>query len=139
MEMLARLGVGELILVDPDRVTNGRTSIRIVNSNAGDARRSGRFKVKVLARTIRRLKIENQSPSPCRGCSAHRKVVSALAGCDLLFGCVDSSPMDGMVAARLRHIVGTQWGRKRYMDMSHFKDLAPAPAAPNNLVAGEFA
>jgi hypothetical protein len=31
------------------------------------------------------------------------------------------------------------WGRKRYMDMSHFKDLAPAPAAPNNLVAGEFA
>jgi transposase-like protein len=44
-----------------------------------------------------------------------------------------------LVAARLRHIVGTHWGRKRYMDMSHLKDLAPAPAAPNNLVAGEFA
>jgi hypothetical protein len=25
------------------------------------------------------------------------------------------------------------------MDMTHLKDLAPAPAAPNNLVAGEFA
>jgi transposase-like protein len=44
-----------------------------------------------------------------------------------------------LVSARLRHIVGTQWGRKRYMDMSHIKDLAPAPAAPQNLVAGEFA
>src|SRR5208337_1793497 len=44
-----------------------------------------------------------------------------------------------LVAARLRHIVGTQWGRKRYMDMSHLKDLAPAPEAPNNLVSGEFA
>jgi putative transposase len=44
-----------------------------------------------------------------------------------------------LVAARLRHMVGTHWGRKRYMDMSHLKDLAPAPEAPNNLVSGEFA
>ena len=44
-----------------------------------------------------------------------------------------------LVAARLRHVVGTHWGRKRYMDMSHLKDLAPAPEAPNNLVSGEFA
>jgi transposase-like protein len=44
-----------------------------------------------------------------------------------------------LVAARLRHIVGTHWGRKRYLDMTHLKDLAPAPEAPNNLVSGEFA
>jgi putative transposase len=28
-----------------------------------------------------------------------------------------------LVAARLRHVVGTQWGRKRYMDMARLKDL----------------
>lgn len=28
-----------------------------------------------------------------------------------------------LVAARLRHIVGTQWGRKRYLDMSRLKEL----------------
>jgi putative transposase len=44
-----------------------------------------------------------------------------------------------LVSSRLRHIVGNQWGRKRYMDMTHIKDLAAAPAAPNNLVAGQFA
>ena len=44
-----------------------------------------------------------------------------------------------ILVARLRHIVGTHWGRKRYLDMTHLKDLAPAPEAPNNLVSGEFA
>ncbi|MDF9834334.1 hypothetical protein M2103_002580 [Ereboglobus sp. PH5-5] len=24
-----------------------------------------------------------------------------------------------LVAARLRHVAGSQWGQKRYMDMSH--------------------
>ena len=44
-----------------------------------------------------------------------------------------------LVAARLRHIMGTHWGRKRYMDMSHLKDLPAAPPALNNVVAGQFA
>ena len=29
-----------------------------------------------------------------------------------------------LVAARLRHVAGTQWGQKRYMDMSHLKQAA---------------
>jgi transposase-like protein len=33
-----------------------------------------------------------------------------------------------LVAARLRHVVGTQWGRKRYMDMARLKDLYHANA-----------
>jgi len=44
-----------------------------------------------------------------------------------------------LVSARLRHVVGTQWGRKRYMDMAHLRGLGASPAAPNNLVAGQIA
>jgi transposase-like protein len=32
-----------------------------------------------------------------------------------------------LVAARLRHILGTQWGSKRYLDMSHLRALATPP------------
>ncbi|HKB58367.1 MAG TPA: hypothetical protein VKC51_12345 [Lacunisphaera sp.] len=32
---------------------------------------------------------------------------------------------DNLVAARLRHIVGTHWGLKRYMDMTRHRDLPP--------------
>ena len=28
-----------------------------------------------------------------------------------------------LVAARLRHVVGTKWGHKRYLDMSRLKEL----------------
>lgn len=33
-----------------------------------------------------------------------------------------------LVAARLRHVVGTLWGRKRYMDMGRLRDLDHPPA-----------
>lgn len=35
-----------------------------------------------------------------------------------------------LVAARLRHVVGTQWGRKRYMDMSHLRDFPLSATDP---------
>jgi hypothetical protein len=44
-----------------------------------------------------------------------------------------------LVAARLRHVVGTLWGRKRYMDMSRLNGLAPAAAAADKVVVGQFA
>jgi putative transposase len=44
-----------------------------------------------------------------------------------------------LVSARLRHVVGTLWGRKRYMDMSRLTGLpAPEPAA-DKIVAQQFA
>jgi hypothetical protein len=88
VEMLARLGVGELILVDPDRVERKNLN-RIVNSTAGDAA-SKRFKVTVFARSIRRIGVGTKV-LPLAEDVLHRKVVSALAGCDFLFGCVDSA------------------------------------------------
>jgi hypothetical protein len=44
-----------------------------------------------------------------------------------------------LVSARLRHVVGTLWGRKRYMDMGRLKDLAPAVPVADKIVAGQFA
>lgn len=44
-----------------------------------------------------------------------------------------------LVSARLRHIVGTLWGRKRYLDMSRLTGLAAAEPDADKVVAGQFA
>jgi len=44
-----------------------------------------------------------------------------------------------LVSARLRHVVGTLWGRKRYMDMSRLNGLTPAAPPVDKIVAGQFA
>jgi hypothetical protein len=44
-----------------------------------------------------------------------------------------------LVSARLRHVVGTLWGRKRYMDMGRLKDLTPAAPVADKIVAAQFA
>lgn len=88
VEMLSRLGVGELVLVDPD-VIERKNLNRIVNSTAADAT-AGRAKVKVFARAIRRLGIGTRVIA-CHSDILQRKVVDALAECDFLFGCVDSA------------------------------------------------
>jgi hypothetical protein len=88
VEMLSRLGVGELVLVDPD-VVERKNLNRIVNSTAADAA-AGRAKVEVFARAIRRLGIGTKVIA-CNTDILQRKVVGALADCDFLFGCVDSA------------------------------------------------
>ena len=32
-----------------------------------------------------------------------------------------------LVCARLRHVAGTQWGSKKYMNMKHLEDACPFP------------
>jgi transposase-like protein len=44
-----------------------------------------------------------------------------------------------LVSARLRHVLGTLWGRKRYLDMSRLNGLAPATPVADKVVAGQFA
>ena len=44
-----------------------------------------------------------------------------------------------LVSARLRHVVGTLWGRKRYLHMSRLNGLAPAAPTADKVVAGQFA
>lgn len=86
--MLARLGVGELVLVDPDRIERKNLN-RVVNSTTKDARKK-RMKVRVFANAIRRMGMGTRVIShPTE--IMQRRVVDALAGCDFLFGCVDSA------------------------------------------------
>ena len=40
-----------------------------------------------------------------------------------------------LAAARLRHISGTRWGTRRYMDMDHLRELKKEQAAQKEKVA----
>lgn len=44
-----------------------------------------------------------------------------------------------LVAARLRHVVGTKWGIKRYLDMGRLKDLILTAPLPSKIIEGQFA
>lgn len=88
VEQLARLGVGRLVLIDPD-VVEEKNLNRILNAGREDAL-GGRLKVEVLADAIHRMGLgtevvmipENMCDSP--------RAVRAAANADVLFGCMDS-------------------------------------------------
>jgi hypothetical protein len=87
VEMLARLGVGHLVLVDPDRVEY-RNLNRIVGTTAADAA-LGRLKVAAVAQHVAQIGLGTQVQPVAREI-ATAEAVRALAACDILFGCVDS-------------------------------------------------
>lgn len=86
-EQLARLGIGELILIDFDRM-EGRNLNRIVNATAADAA-AARLKVEVLASAIRLYRTDCDVHTVARSV-ATREAVCAASEADLLFSCVDS-------------------------------------------------
>jgi hypothetical protein len=88
IEQLARLGVGRLVLVDPDRVEEKNLN-RILNAGKEDAY-LGRLKVQVMARAIARMGLGTEvrligenlfNPASVR----------AVSGCDVVFGCMDTA------------------------------------------------
>lgn len=86
-EMLYRLGVGELILVDNDHV-EAKNLGRIYNSSTRDAEEA-RLKVDVIGDAFER----NGLPTQVRriaGTTHDPKVISELAQCDIVFGCMDT-------------------------------------------------
>lgn len=87
IEMLARLGVKKLVLVDPDRVEY-RNLNRIVGTTAADAA-TGRSKVEVLGEHVARMGLDTRVEVVPRAL-ASVDAVRALAGCDAVFGCMDS-------------------------------------------------
>jgi len=88
IEQLARLGVGRFILVDPDRVEEKNLN-RILNAGKVDAF-LGRPKVEVAARAIARMGLGTEvSIFPENLFSP--QVVRAVAGCDVVFGCMDTA------------------------------------------------
>jgi len=86
VEQLARLGVGHLILVDPD-VVEYRNLNRIVNATSEDAALS-RPKVEVLARSVARMGLGTTVEVHHENLLTPQ-VVRAVSTADVLFGCMD--------------------------------------------------
>jgi hypothetical protein len=86
IEQLARLGVGTLVLVDPQCVEEKNLN-RILNSTWRDAI-EGQPKVEVLRRAIESIGLGTRVITYQESLSRPH-VVRELAGCDVLFGCVD--------------------------------------------------
>ena len=87
-EQLARLGVGRLVLVDDDRVEN-RNLNRMQHATVEDARRKCR-KVEVVARAIERSGLGTEV-APVGSNLWTPDAVLAVADCDVVFGCMDTS------------------------------------------------
>lgn len=87
IEMLARLGVGELVLVDPDRVERKNLN-RINNTFASDAL-VGRFKVHALADAVRAMALGTRVVTIPQSLF-DPGVALRVAECDVVFGCMDS-------------------------------------------------
>lgn len=88
IEQLLRHGVGQLLLVDGDRIEE-RNVNRILNSTIEDAA-LGRYKVDVLADAVRRTGL-NTEVKVLRKSLWNRDAVEAVAQCDIVFGCMDTT------------------------------------------------
>lgn len=87
IEQLARLGVGRLVLIDPDHVEEKNLN-RIVNATCEDAYLK-RPKVEVMARAIAAMGFGTDVEIIPENLATPR-AVKAVAECDVVFGCMDS-------------------------------------------------
>jgi molybdopterin-synthase adenylyltransferase len=81
----AHLGIGEIVLVDPDQLEESNRS-RVVGSTPEDV---GGAKVEIASRTIRSSAPDVQVET-VRGDVVDCEVLRRLAACDLMLGCTDS-------------------------------------------------
>lgn len=88
IEQLVRLGVGELVLIDPDKVELKNLN-RILNTKRSDAELS-RFKVDVLSEAIHGFGLNTVVERFPKNLYDDIESLRRLAECDVLFGCVDS-------------------------------------------------
>lgn len=86
VEQLARLGVGRLLLVDPDRIEEKNLN-RIVNATREDAYLR-RPKVEAMARAIAAMGFGTEVEIVPHDLATPR-AVKAVAECDVVFGCMD--------------------------------------------------
>ncbi len=96
IEQLARLGVGKLVLVDPDKVETKNLN-RILNTTEKDAL-AGRQKTEVLKEAIEKIHHNIVEAFPVNLYDS-LEVIKTIASADVIFGCVDS--VDG------RHLLNT--------------------------------
>jgi hypothetical protein len=88
VEQLARLGVGRLVIVDPDRIEK-RNLNRIVNSTKHSAE-CDELKIEVARRAVEAMGLDTSITCVARDLTS-REAIEALAECDFLFGCLDSA------------------------------------------------
>jgi len=84
VEQLGRLGVGKLVLVDPDPIEDKNLN-RIINSTKADV---GRLKVDVLAEAVTAMGTGTKVTTVPLNLN-HPDAVKAVADCDVVFGCMD--------------------------------------------------
>jgi len=97
IEQLARLGVGSLILIDPD-IIEFKNLNRILNSTFEDAEKA-KTKVSVIEDSINKIGFNTNVRSFDTNLYDDGEAISELSSCDFLFGCMDS--IDG------RHLLNT--------------------------------
>ena len=97
IEQLSRLGVGRLILIDPDKIELKNLN-RIINSKKSDAE-LGKLKVDVLKTSISKIGFSTEVITYATNLYDNVEAVNELSTCDFIFGCVDS--IDG------RHLINT--------------------------------
>jgi len=88
VEQLARLGIGHLVLVDPDRV-EGKNLNRILNSTNRDVQKK-RYKVDILSDIIQKIGFNTKVTKLPENLVAP-KPIREIASCDIIFGCVDGA------------------------------------------------
>ncbi|MBL0102417.1 MAG: ThiF family adenylyltransferase [Bacteroidetes bacterium] len=88
IEQLARLGIGEIVLIDPDTVEPKNLN-RIINAKRNDAD-MGRYKTEVLAEAIYNMGLGTKIKCFTKNIFDSREALQELITCDVIFGCVDS-------------------------------------------------
>lgn len=94
-EQLVRLGVGHLLVVDPD-VLSASNLTRVHGAGAADV---GRAKAEIVAGHAAAIGLGTEV-EPVVGSIVHEDVAARLRGCDLVFGCTDDHA-GRMVLSRL--------------------------------------
>lgn len=95
IEQLVRLGVGSIVIVDPD-IVESKNLNRILNTTIEDAN-NGRFKTQVISDSIKKIGIGTKVIAHNENLYNSMTALEDLITCDVIFGCVDS--VDG------RHLI----------------------------------
>lgn len=124
IEQLVRLGVGEIVLVDFDRMED-RNVNRILNSTVEDAKQ-GRPKVEVQADAIERVGFGTRVVRVTADLWT-REAVDAVASCDVAFGCMDTAS-----GRYLLNLVATYYSIP-YFDLGVRLDAVPEGPAQGHI------
>ena len=88
IEQLTRLGVGELILVDPDQVEEKNIN-RILHTSIDDVKKKS-YKVDVIKKAIEEIGLKTKVSAYHDNIYNNNTLLHELAGCHFVFGCMDS-------------------------------------------------